>query len=236
MKPETWAQREAILTEVSSRQGVPCACPGCDETNLRRIQIDHRCGGGNADRRAKKLTGLPYYRKVRAEGQVDILQGLCAGCHFEKTQYGYCSVHEPVKEGTMGQNDEGFSGDPQNIPTKLVKAKPSRSRQGLNLRARGQQLKEKCQSNVDAQAQASPSHSVTTENDSPNRQLIARIEALEKEVAALKNQPVMPSEATNPLQQFDYLLPTPAGEVLVSSAPGEAPVTKETPKRSWWRR
>jgi hypothetical protein len=44
---KTWALRQEILRLLGGR----CTCPcGCQDTNLRHLQLDHPNGGGNGDR------------------------------------------------------------------------------------------------------------------------------------------------------------------------------------------
>jgi hypothetical protein len=77
------AQRETILNQLGGK----CEC--CGETQYEFLAIDHRNGGGIADR--KHRSGGSFLRKVIKEGcPKDKYRVLCHNCNSAHGFYGYC--------------------------------------------------------------------------------------------------------------------------------------------------
>lgn len=63
-----------------------CQYFGCTISDPDMLEIDHKDGGGNADRR-ESGGAAPFFRKVgRGERSVDDLQVLCSNHHAKKTR------------------------------------------------------------------------------------------------------------------------------------------------------
>lgn len=70
--------------------GLRCSCPGCMETHVEFLEIDHVNGGGNKHRRTIKANGTDFYRWLRANGFPKGFRVLCANCNKSRGNYGYC--------------------------------------------------------------------------------------------------------------------------------------------------
>jgi hypothetical protein len=104
----TWALRQTILRKYGGR--CRCVC-GCQESNLRRLQVDHKYGHGNDDR--KTLRGERWYAKLLAQPVDPTLELLCAGCHWERTMHGWCQGQGEGRHGpevTQTEEYQSVSG------------------------------------------------------------------------------------------------------------------------------
>ena len=111
-------RREHILVGVQARRRryrtdallhysngtMQCACPGCTETRLEFLTLDHIDGGGNKDRR--RLTksanrnpgGLAVYYDLRRRNYPTGFRVLCFNCNSARGAWGYCP-HEIAATG-----------------------------------------------------------------------------------------------------------------------------------------
>lgn len=79
--------------EVLDRYGGPvCACPGCGETIVEMLTIDHINENGAEHRReiGKNCLGHHFYRWLRNNDYPEGYQVLCFNCNVAKHRLGYC--------------------------------------------------------------------------------------------------------------------------------------------------
>jgi hypothetical protein len=73
--------------------GRRCAC--CGETEFLFLSIDHIHGGGNRDRKEKKVSGgLTFYRWLKRAGWPPGFQILCMNCQFGRKHNGGVCPHQ----------------------------------------------------------------------------------------------------------------------------------------------
>lgn len=105
---ETWRMRERILQQLGGR--CVCAC-GCDDANLRRLELHHPNGDGNKHR--LNLRGINLYKylskQLSADRPIDPpLILMCLNCHGELTRFGSCN-------GGLGATSAGPTGSIVNM-------------------------------------------------------------------------------------------------------------------------
>lgn len=77
--------------------GVYCACPGCDETRIEFLQIDHVNDDGAEHRRQyPSLSGITMLRYLKRNGFPEGFQVLCANCNGAKGHYPACPHHHEL--------------------------------------------------------------------------------------------------------------------------------------------
>lgn len=87
---QTWALREKILQQLGGK--CVCAC-GCQERNLRRLELHHTEGGGKKDR--AHVRGVNLYSRLLKQLDAGVplnppFSLLCFNCHGELTRLGTC--------------------------------------------------------------------------------------------------------------------------------------------------
>lgn len=80
---------------IVNHYGGKCACPGCSETNIRFLTIDHKKDDGGAIRKADKRMRKPHqlYRWIIKQGYPDDLQVLCFNCNCGRAGNGGICPH-----------------------------------------------------------------------------------------------------------------------------------------------
>ena len=76
-----------------------CECPGCNETRVEFLQLDHFDGDGRQHRaKLKKMGHLDFYRWLKRENYPKLhLRVLCANCNASIGLYGYCPHQREAK-------------------------------------------------------------------------------------------------------------------------------------------
>ena len=80
---------QTVRQDVLVKYGGKCVC--CGESHLPYLDIDHKNGGGNAERKSRGGGG--YYTFLRRTPIREDLQLLCANCHVAKTRKAECPPH-----------------------------------------------------------------------------------------------------------------------------------------------
>jgi hypothetical protein len=120
---------ESLKREVMTHFGHQCVCPGCGETTLHLLTLDHKMAGGNVERRAMKRRGSSFYREVKAaidrdaptdRAWLETLQILCMDCNRAKGTMPDCPVHALPDEDT-----EEIQIDTESLPEPLHLTQPS---------------------------------------------------------------------------------------------------------------
>jgi hypothetical protein len=75
-----------------------CQCPGCTETHLEFLSIDHINGGG---RKHRLSIGGGIYAWLRKNNYPDGFRVLCHNCNQSRGAYGYCP-HEREGNAAVG--------------------------------------------------------------------------------------------------------------------------------------
>lgn len=80
-----WGRRIRIKQAAINMYGGHCACPGCDQSNVMFLSIDHKNGDGAEDRKTReKSLGGGLYKKLVKRPIDPKLQVLCYNCNFAK--------------------------------------------------------------------------------------------------------------------------------------------------------
>lgn len=80
-----WGRRIRIKQSAINMYGGHCACPGCDQSNVMFLSIDHKNGDGAEDRKTReKSLGGGLYKKLIKRPIDPKLQVLCYNCNFAK--------------------------------------------------------------------------------------------------------------------------------------------------------
>lgn len=104
---------DSLKREVMTYFGHVCACPACGETRLSQLILDHKFGGGNAERRAMKRQGSSFYREVKVaideetplhRRWLESLQPLCRTCHTSKGTGTACMIDHSMKNLNESEN------------------------------------------------------------------------------------------------------------------------------------
>lgn len=148
ISPETWTMRAEILRQLGGR--CVCTC-GCEDGNLRRLELHHPNGDGNKHR--LNLRGINLYkylsRQLKAHQPIDPpLILLCLNCHGELTRFGACNggLSTPVADATEGVSKTGQQGRteqgvlPLDIVSERLSASPPASTVPPEQATRGQYL------------------------------------------------------------------------------------------------
>jgi hypothetical protein len=123
---------ESLKREVMTHFGHQCVCPGCGETTLHLLTLDHKMAGGNAERRAMKRWGWAFYREVKIAIDRDTpedrtwlatLQILCVTCNRAKGTMPACPLHALPDE-----NSEEIPRDIEELPEQPQPIQPSSTR------------------------------------------------------------------------------------------------------------
>lgn len=79
-----------LFNKILDHYGRRCNCPGCLETNVKFLTIDHVNNNGSEHR--KSITGqtLGIYRDIINRGFPDDFQIMCHNCNWGKARYGKC--------------------------------------------------------------------------------------------------------------------------------------------------
>lgn len=67
-----------------------CSCPGCNETEINRLCMDHVNGGGRNHREKENLAGSKIYRWLMKNNFPPGYRVLCHNCNSSLGYYGYC--------------------------------------------------------------------------------------------------------------------------------------------------
>lgn len=92
-------ERNRIVKEtVFAHYGGVCCCPGCDETRLPFLCLDHVDGNGVEHRGLIGRRGSSFYRWLLMNNYpADVkLQILCHNCNVAKRKNSCCPVHGPI--------------------------------------------------------------------------------------------------------------------------------------------
>jgi len=85
-----WGRRIRVKNEVVQKYGGKCACPGCSESNVMFLSIDHIEGGGTAERAKTQVMGGRLYKFLKRKPVDPGLQVLCYNCNFAKGNRDLC--------------------------------------------------------------------------------------------------------------------------------------------------
>jgi len=90
--------RRNVRIETIAAYGGKCAC--CGEWRLEFLSLDHKHGGGYAERKAKKTWGrggIGFYLHLKRDGfpRKDELRVLCMNCNTAMGFFGHCPHQTP---------------------------------------------------------------------------------------------------------------------------------------------
>lgn len=120
-------EEESLKREVMTHFGHRCVCPGCGETALRLLHLDHKNGGGSQERRQMKRRGTSFYREVKTAIDRDAstdrtwlatLQILCLDCNLSKGSGDACRLGHVNQENifeTQEDTDGVTSEEPEDF-------------------------------------------------------------------------------------------------------------------------
>lgn len=97
-KGKVWAANTRL--EVVTHYGGKCACPGCLESRIEFLALDHINGGGNKHRRDEKIGRMDMW--LKRNGFPSGFRVLCHNCNMARGFYGYCP-HEKENEHAATQ-------------------------------------------------------------------------------------------------------------------------------------
>jgi hypothetical protein len=86
--------RLEVLTCYSPNGVLGCSCPGCKESAVEFMTLDHIDGGGRQE--FQKYPATMLYRRLRRLGYPAGYQMLCWNCNGSKGMYGYCPHQKSV--------------------------------------------------------------------------------------------------------------------------------------------
>ena len=90
---------QKLKVEVILHYGGRCACPGCGESRIEFLTIDHINNDGAEHRRfIGKKSGSSTYRWLKKSQFPDGFQVLCFNCNFAKWAYGVCPHQQERKK------------------------------------------------------------------------------------------------------------------------------------------
>jgi hypothetical protein len=92
-------QKRKIKMKVLQHYGIVCSCPGCGESNIEFLAIDHIEGGG---RQHRKEVGNTIYNWLIKNNFPEGFRTLCHNCNHSLGSYGYC----PHQNESQIQKDE----------------------------------------------------------------------------------------------------------------------------------
>lgn len=90
-KTRKYAKEKSVRLrqEAIQKYGGRCAC--CGEDRYEFMAVDHINGGGNKERRDKKVGGgSNFYRYLKSNGWPSGYRILCHNCNHSLGSYGYC--------------------------------------------------------------------------------------------------------------------------------------------------
>lgn len=78
-----------------------CQCPGCNESNIEFLTIDHINGGGTKHRKKLGTWASNFYRWIWSNNFPGGFRILCSNCNSSLGTHGYCPHDSPSKYPTL---------------------------------------------------------------------------------------------------------------------------------------